>query len=551
MQQNGHFNLLTTPWLPVSHADGSQSIISPADLTSGDPANPALMPAWPRPDLNIATLEFLIGLFTIAFAPEEEEWAEFYINPPSKSELEAAFHPLVEAFWLDGPGPRFMQDQADLGEATIPIEALFIDSAGENTIVENKDLMVKRHRYSRLSRPSAAITLYASQQYAGVGGGHRDPLRGGGPLTTLILPIRTDGTPSTLWQIVWSNVICSDDGIPREEDLPRIFPWLAPTLTSEKGTSELHEKDPKAHPLQAFFGMPHRIRLNYQVNKQNTPCDLTGYYDEVIISFYERKKHGVNYGHWQHPLTPYHLKKNEISSYKAEILSLSFPNWAEISLKQTARSGDKNKGIIAKNIRQFQDLRRSLSIPDLKNQLPQAKLLVSGWAMNKAKPRLYILSEEPIHLHQNPAAQQELEKFAIKLVEAGKVACDELVNAIKDALKPKNNKKFKFKKQFIETIRTSFFSATNSSFHEGLGNALNIDPTEMTAREPIAARWREVLEAAALTLFDSYVNQDFRDPERARPVVKARSSLKRNLKSKKFKTALGLTEPKEKEGATA
>ena len=73
----------------------------------------------------------------------------------------------------------------------------------------------------------------------------------------------------------------------------------------------------------------------------------------------------------------------------------------------------------------------------------------------------------------------------------------------------------------------------------------------MTAREPIAARWREVLEAAALTLFDSYVNQDFRDPERARPVVKARSSLKRNLKSKKFKTALGLTEPKEKEGATA
>ena len=510
------------------------------------------MPAWPRPDLNIAALEFLIGLFTIAFAPEEEEWAEFYINPPSKSELEAAFHPLVEAFWLDGPGPRFMQDQADLGEATIPIEALFIDSAGENTIKKNADLMVKRDHYRCLSRGAAAIALYALQQFAPAGGaGHRTSMRGGGPLTTLTLPRRTDGAPSTLWQIVWSNVICSDDGIPRKEDLPRIFPWLAPTLTSEKGTSELHQKDPKAHMLQAYFGMPRRIKVQFEENTARRPCDLTGQIDDIIITAYATEPYGVNYGHWQHPLTPYQeVSENELSPRKAKTNSLTYPNWAAISLKTSSgKEGQKNNHI-ARTVNQFRRLRRSIPRTPDDQALPKDKLLVAGWAMSNMTPLDYILSEEPLHLHPNGEAQQELDNFADRLVEAGDTACRFLIGAVQAALKSGGNKPGS-ETTLIETIRTSFFSATNTPFHEGLGNALNIDPTEMTAREPIAARWREVLEAAALTLFDSYVNQDFRDPERARPVVKARSSLKRNLKSKKFKTALGLTEPKEKEGATA
>lgn len=546
------FNLLTTPWLPVSHADGSQSIISPADLTPGDPANPALMPAWPRPDLNIAALEFLIGLFTIAFAPEEEEWGAQYINPPSKTELEAAFAPLTDAFVLDGPGPRFMQDKADLGEATIPIEALFIDSAGENTIKKNADLMVKRDHYQCLSRGAAAIALYALQQFAPAGGaGHRTSMRGGGPLTTLTLPRRTDGAPSTLWQIVWSNVICSDDGIPRKEDLSRIFPWLAPTLTSEKGTSELHQKDPKAHMLQAYFGMPRRIKVQFEENTARRPCDLTGQIDDVITTAYATKAYGVNYGHWQHPLTPYQeVSENELSPRKAKPNSLTYPNWAAISLKTSSGKGGQKNNHIARTVNQFRRLRRNIPRTPDNQALPKDKLLVAGWAMSNMTPLDYILSEEPLHLHPNGEAQQELDNFADRLVEAGDTACRFLIGAVQAALKSGGNKPGS-ETTLIETIRSSFFSATNTPFHEGLGNALNIDPTEMAAREPIAARWREVLEAAALSLFDSYVNQDFRDPERARPVVKARSSLKRNLKSKKFKTALGLTEPKRKEGAAA
>ena len=546
------FNLLTTPWLPVSHADGSQSIISPADLTSGDPANPALMPAWPRPDLNIATLEFLIGLFTIALAPEEEEWGARYINPPSKTELEAAFGPLTDAFELDGPGPRFIQDEADLGEATIPVEALFIDSAGENTIKKNADLMVKRDHYRCLSRGAAAIALYTLQQFTSGGGrGYLTSLRGGGPLTTLILPRRADGAPLNLWQLVWSNVICSDDGIPRREDLPRIFPWLAPTLTSEKGTSELHQKDPKAHALQAYFGMPRRIRLQFEENTARCPCDLTGQIDDFIITAYATEPYGVKYGHWRHPLTPYQeVSENELSPRKAKTNSLTYPNWAAISLKTSSgKEGQKNNHI-ARTVNQFRRLRRSIPRTPDDQALPKDKLLVAGWAMDKATPKLYILSEEPLHLHPNGEAQQELDNFADRLVEAGDTACRFLIGAVQAALESGGNKPGS-ETTLIETIRTSFFSATNSSFHEGLGNALNIDPTEMTAREPIAARWREVLEAAALTLFDSYVNQDFRDPEKAQQVIKARSSLKSNLKSKKFKTVLGLAEPKEKEGATA
>ena len=100
--------------------------------------------------------------------------------------LDAAFAPLVHAFDLDGPGPRFLQDIEDLpGEPDTP-ETLLIEAPGGSTRRKNTALLVKPDRVTRLSRPAAAMALFTLQCYAPAGGrGNLTSLRGGGPLTTL------------------------------------------------------------------------------------------------------------------------------------------------------------------------------------------------------------------------------------------------------------------------------------------------------------------------------------------------------------------------------
>ncbi len=110
------------------------------------------------------------------------------------------------------------------------------------------------------------MALYALQQFAPPGGaGNRTSLRGGGTMTTLVWPHRlTPCLPAPLWRVLLCNLPLSVSGAGYLEDeaVARALPWLASTLTSEgKPPLEISQTDPRAHPLQAFFGMPRRIRL--------------------------------------------------------------------------------------------------------------------------------------------------------------------------------------------------------------------------------------------------------------------------------------------------
>jgi CRISPR system Cascade subunit CasA len=99
---HGHtFNLIATPWIPVIRATGRRDRMRPAGLTDGIDADPILDVNWPRGDFRCATLEFLIGLLTVAFPPRDN-WREWWMRPPSKAELETAFAPLAAAFSFDG-----------------------------------------------------------------------------------------------------------------------------------------------------------------------------------------------------------------------------------------------------------------------------------------------------------------------------------------------------------------------------------------------------------------------------------------------------------------
>ena len=300
------FNLLSDPFLPVVMRSGAQRWLAFPELVAGPKSNgldedyPVEFD-WPRPDFNMASFEFCIGVISLAFdMREEDDWRPFWTNPPDRDALAEKLAPLVSAFYLNGEGPRFLQDYEPLQGNETPIELLLIDTPGQNGQRKNSDLLTHRNRYAALGLPAAAMTLYTLQAYAPSGGaGNRTSMRGGGPLTALVVPATNDdATPVPLWHKIFANVVPCDKRLPIDE-LPKALPWMAPTLTSEKSrTVSLAD----AHPLQAYFGMPRRIQLVF--SSEPGICSMTGRKEPLVTGFIQRP-YGTNYGLWQHPLTPY------------------------------------------------------------------------------------------------------------------------------------------------------------------------------------------------------------------------------------------------------
>src|SRR5690606_31671840 len=110
-----------------------------------------------------------------------------------------------------------------------------------------------------MSLAMASLALWTLQINAPSGGaGHRVGLRGGGPLTVLVMPGKED---ASLWQKLWLNVIHREHWVYEDPDFQshQVFPWLGPTKTSEKSGTEVYQHD--VHPLQMYWSMPRRIRL--------------------------------------------------------------------------------------------------------------------------------------------------------------------------------------------------------------------------------------------------------------------------------------------------
>ncbi|MFN4131195.1 MAG: type I-E CRISPR-associated protein Cse1/CasA, partial [Paracoccaceae bacterium] len=270
-------NLLDDPWIPVICEDGARRVIAPWQM--GEEG--ILRPDWPRPDLNLACYEFLIGLVYLSDPPRDiEDWEARYDPDPAR--LRGRLAAFAPAFNLLGDGPRFAQDLERLEGEPNPVDMLFIDSAGANAAKNNADLMVHRGRYGALDAALAAMALYAFQIFAPAGGaGNRTSMRGGGPLVTLVDP------QAGLWPLIWANVPYGTAG--QITDLP----WMRPTRVSDKGMETLPPEG-KTFGVEAFFGMPRRLRLVAEAGQ------ITG----VV-----QRPWGTNYAKWKHPLSPYYRMK--------------------------------------------------------------------------------------------------------------------------------------------------------------------------------------------------------------------------------------------------
>ena len=452
-------NLIDDPWIPVLCEDGTRWVIAPWQM-----AQPGILrPDWPRPDLNIACYELLIGLVFLADPPASNgEWQRRIAPDPDR--LKQKLATFAPAFNLLGVGPRFLQDLELLQGTPNPIDMLFMDSAGANTASNNADLIVHRGRYAKLDLPLAAMALYAFQAHAPSGGaGNRTSMRGGGPLVTLVDP--GDG----LWSLVWANIPCGAPSVPAS------LPWMKHTRISDKGQQAL-PPDGRVFDVEAFFGMPRRLRL---------VGDDTGIVGVI------QKPSGTNYALWKHPLSPYYRMKAgaEWLPKHPRAGRFGYRNWLGV-LSREARS---------------ETTELSLSLRDWAQRGGEAAVLVAGWAMDNMKPRDFVLSAQPL---------LDLSVVAEDMLVGMILAAEAAAVALREALAP-----ILAGGEAREAEREAFFSATEDQFLTHV-QALKV------GADPRAA-WLADLRRQALTQFDALAvpGLDQRETDGIERIVKARKHL--------------------------
>lgn len=506
------YSLLDQPWLPVRRESGVIEHIRPRDVTSGLGDDPVVGFAWPRADFDAAAREFMIGLLSTACSSaivDFEAWEAWWEEPPEPATVEKAIAPLATAFVVDGDGPRFMQDLDPLIDGKEwELEKLLIGSPGKSAIEQNKDFFVKRGRTSTIGRGAAAMALFTLQTFASSGGtGHRTSLRGGGPLTTLVVsnaPGR-DRLP-TLWHLLWTNVSWDEDWPDPRHDLEAVFPWLAPTRLSHAGqvTTPLD-----VHPAQAFWGMPRRIRLDFVANERNEPCSLTGRVDDVRVSTYRTRPHGHNYEAWNraHPLTPYYRTKAtslEWLPVHPQPGRLGYRDW--VGLVAQDASDDTATRMPAKAVIEARHRLSYVGNPGA------VRLLASGFDMEKDKARGFVESQMPLHLFTEKVALHA-ELLIRNMVLAARQAADALSYQVgraespRDVPGPDKGNRHLAAARFWEGTEPRFFRRIDS-LSEKLAPVVEDQDSRELVLQDSCSDWLNVLRRTALSVFDAVVSLD-------------------------------------------
>ena len=514
-----HFNLVHAPWLPVRRRSGAVERIPPWRINDRIEDDPFVSFAWPRPDFDGAAHEFLIGLLSTAATPrDDDDWTNWWLDPPAPETLEQKFVQVAHAFDLDGSGPRFLQDLDPLeSDKDNEVAALLIDAPGAQTLRNNADLFVKRGGASVLSRATAAMALYTLNAYAPAGGvGHRTSLRGGGPMTTLIITDH-DEYKSTLWGRLWPNVETEEQIRERATDvmpddpIDLIFPWLTSTRTSNPRAGGSLTTPADVHPLQVYWGMPRRIRLLFE-DAQGRRCGLTGVEDSVVVTSYHTRNYGTNYSEgFEHPLTPYYRRKAETVKLPVHPNpgGISYRLWPGLVIPSTDRLRDP-----AQVIRHWRNER----VPDRRSR---TRFAAFGYDMDNMKARAWIESEMPIWLLEDAEVRDLLDGFIRRATKGADTVARLLTQAIKSARydRPSDaSGDFGF-------IAERFYRETEGEFYAALDEASNLierDPDDDDPAKQACENWAPVMAKAALRLFDEDAPADGLEDRAMHRHVKAR-----------------------------
>lgn len=530
-------NLLLDPWIPLRRRSGAVETVPPWRITDRHQEDPFTGFASVRPDFDGALAQFLIGLLQTALPPEDpRDWRRRFGSPPSPDSLREAFQPLAYAFELFGDGPRFLQDlrleEEDPSEERI--ERLLIEAPGESTLRQGKDHFVKAGQIEVLCPSCAAMALLTLQVNAPSGGqGHRTGIRGGGPLTTLVVD------PDNLWQSLWLNVLLAEvlAGEPTGRDRPEDrFPWLAPTRTSGKaGGRDTTLAD--VHPLQMYWAMPRRIRLRSgsSTEPEGAVCSLCAGSGRPLVRTFLNRNLGVNYtGPWKHPLTPYRKTDAEDLPLHGSPAGLSYRDW--LGLVQNNPDRQIRPAVVISTFL-GDTSRRSRA---------DYRLWAFGYDMDNMKARAWLDGRMPL-LFVAPEHRETFEKDVHRLISAAAEAAGALVFAAKRALtdRPKEMA------HDPADVGVRFWQETEAPFYDHLQQIRAIleaggEDTTALRRHWLSQLWRTANAAfRTVTIIGSF---EAADPKRA---AMAWNGMQAFFRSAKLQEVLRLPVPPKKGGKKA
>ncbi|AMC33239.1 type I-E CRISPR-associated protein Cse1/CasA [Janthinobacterium sp. B9-8] len=499
-------NLLdqSNAWLSFRLQDGSVSKGSVYDILMTD----RIDIVSPRADFRGALYQFLIGLLQQAMPPADiNTWHVLYTQPPTLDELMQAFQPLLGAFEVLSDDAAFMQDWDQLADVKpIGIENLLIDLGSDSNLFFNKT-----SQWAGLCEGCAAQALLTLQINAPSGGvGHRVSLRGGGPLTTLLLPQEPN---ASLWQKLWLNVIPTSS-LPSEaaQEMPLAssLPWMTPTRDSKQGNPTTPED---VHYLQAYWSMPRRIRLD----KQNTnvgPCEICGEHHEILISQYRTRNYGTNYaGAWQHPLTPYSFDaKNEKppNPVKGKRGSSTYRQWLSLTLA-SADDASKPAGVV-QDYSRYKGRRLRLSAPP--------RLWCFGFEMDNMKAKCWYDTALP--LFDIAGDERQFGNVVSALLDVATEAAKQLSEQVKQARNASAREPM---------IELDFWQQSEAGFYallDILAAMPDLSDEELLA--PLYCKWLLTLKKLCERLFEQWVLDVPIEEMDMQRVIKAKADLSKWLR---------------------
>lgn len=529
-------NLLNSAWIPVRTRSDNGRWIAPWQITEGIDSDPVVAIDTPRADFSGTLMQFLIGMLQTAYAPERVSgWERRFREPPTPEALREAFDEFYDCFEFGSQRPSFMED-LDLDAAPDkPIEGLLIEAPGGNTLKENKDFFVKRRLVEGVCPEVAAMALFALQVNAPSGGvGHRTSLRGGGPLTTLVVN-EPKGRFDTLWHNAWLNVLTRARfeqlaGDPKRNNAGDRFPWMASTRTSDKQGSPTLPQD--AHPLVMYWAMPRRICLDWP-GAQSGVCDVTGRETDCLITGYATQNYGANYeGAWRHPLSPYRESANsEPTPLHPQPGGIDYRHWLGLTANRSEIS--RPAAVIDAWHDDYSDLE------ELRDQ--PIYLWAFGYDMDNMKARCWYESLMPLyHIRRDP------KRFADRVASFVEAA-DLAGRYVHDALRRTWFKRPGDVAGDTAFIKEGYWQATESDFYgcvEELARIIDGPAAPDSLEDELAElskRWHQRLRAMAVETFNHWAATGYFEAEDPGRISDAHNSLMKNLHGKKLRNTLGVS----------
>ncbi len=528
-------SLLFDPWIPARCRTVRRRWITVAQLSDPD----VLAFDADRADFNGALAQFAIAVLqTVAAVDTKTAWQQRYRQPPDEATLAAWLKPLESSFRLDGDGPRFMQDfELRAGDSDpVPIASLLIETPGENTLKNNGDHFVKRHQMQQLCPDCVAAALLTLQLNAPAGGaGNRTSLRGGGPLTTLLMAPPDAHGPRSIWQTLWLNVMLSTPFNALNGELDhaqpnRQMPWLRPIgeIQATGGTTA----PAQVHPLHVYWSMPRRIRLDWDHVSSGT-CDICRRSSNRLVSQYAARPQGLNYkGAWRHPLSPYYSTKDDTLPMHPQPGGLGYRHWLGLVLGMHNDKRQVEAAGVLRAVMKDHLLDRSGVAP---------RLWAFGYDMDNAKARCWYEATMPV-LDLTECSDEDrlqLRDDVTAWITGADLAASYLRSAVKDAWFSGDAR------GDFSHVDAAFWSHTEPGFYDLLRERVAA-LRDSAADDGLVAtqRWLVVLSAAALGLFDhDFVGAGPIEGQNLARVAKARHQLHASLRGPNLRAALALPEP--------